>query len=140
MEFSLIEITWMIHATEDGEKVVKKMIELFPLSIDDIKYSNLEGHFGNPLIIYKIRLTGSKVDEFVQSLFSFIKDVDKKILERELPKHLDKCGAFYIRIDKQLLCKGKIALSEKDAIRIKLKPKNNLNFNEKLLHYRRLLK
>ncbi|MEM3437727.1 MAG: RNA-binding domain-containing protein [Nitrososphaerales archaeon] len=140
MKFSLVEITWMIHATEDGEKVVKKMIELFPLSIDDIESFSLEGHFGNPILIYKVRLTGDKVDEFVQSLFSSINDVDKKILERELPKYLDKHGVFYIRIDKQFLCEGKILLSEKDAIRIKLKPKNNLKFNEKLSYYRRLLR
>ncbi|MCP8322357.1 MAG: hypothetical protein H3Z52_15680, partial [archaeon] len=48
--FSSIEITWMIHATEDGEKVVKKMVELLPLSDDDIKSFNLEGHFGNPIL------------------------------------------------------------------------------------------
>jgi RNA binding exosome subunit len=140
MKFSSVEITWMIHATEDGEKVVKKMVELFPLSVSDIKSSNLEGHFGNPIIVYKAILTGDKVNNFVQSLFSSISDIDKKVLERELFKHLDEHGDFYIRIDKQLLCEGKIGLSEKDAIRIRLKPKSGLKFDEKLSYYRGLLK
>lgn len=140
MRFSSVEITWMIHATEDGEKVVKKIVELFPLSIDDIENFNLEGHFGNPIIIYKARLADDKVGKFIQSLFSSLGDMDKKILERDLFKHLDKHGAFYIRIDKQSLCEGKVCLSEKDAIRIKLKPKNGLKFDDKLSYYRGLLK
>ncbi|MEM2955708.1 MAG: RNA-binding domain-containing protein [Nitrososphaerales archaeon] len=140
MEFSSIEITWMIHATEEGEKVVKKIVELLHLSNYDVKSFNLEGHFGNPILLYKARLIGAEASKFVHVLFSSLSDTDKKILERELSKHLDEHGAFYIRIDKQLLCEGKIELSEKDAIKIKLKPKNGLKFDEKVSHYRGLLK
>ncbi|MCP8315224.1 MAG: hypothetical protein H3Z53_12775 [archaeon] len=137
---SSIEITWMIHATEDGEKVVKKMGEFLPLSGDDIKSFNLEGHFGNPILLYKARLTGAKANKFVDTLFSSLSDIEKKMLERELSKHLDEYGALYIRIDKQLLCEGKISLSEKDAIRIKLKPRSGLKLHEKFSYYRGLLR
>ncbi|MCP8315552.1 MAG: hypothetical protein H3Z51_01630 [archaeon] len=139
MKLSSIEITWMTHATEDGEKVVKKMVEFFPLSYDHIKSFNLEGHFGNPILLYKARLTGAEAGKFIHTLFSSLSDIDKKILEHELSKHLDEHGAFYIRIDKQLLCEGKIGISEKDAIRIKLKPKGGLKLHEKLSYYRGLL-
>jgi len=139
MKFSSVEITWMIHATEDGEKVVKKMLELFPLSYDNMKSFNLEGHFGNPVLLYKARLTGDKASKFVDTLFSSLRDIDKKVLESELSEHLDEHGDFYIRIDKQLLCEGKIGLSEKDAIRIKLKSKSNSKLHDKLSYYRGLL-
>jgi len=140
MKFSSIEITWMIHATEDREKVVKKMVEFFPLSYNDVKSFNLEGHFGNPILLYKARLTGDKAGKFVQALFSSLSDIDKKILERELSKYLDEHGTFYIRIDKQLLCEGKIGISEKDSMRIKLKPKSGSKLHDKLSYYRGLLR
>jgi len=135
-----IEITWMIHVTEDGEKVVKKMVELLSLSDDNIKSSNLEGHFGNPILLYKARLIGPEANKFVHTLFSSLSDIEKEMLEHDLSKHLDEYGALYIRIDKQLLCEGKISLSEKGAIRIKLKPKSGLKLHEKFSYYRGLLK
>jgi len=140
MKFSSIEITWMIHATEDGEKVVKKMVELLPLSSDDIKSSNLEGHFGNPILLYKARLTDAKASKFVNALFSSLNDTDKKVLESEISKHMDEHGIFYIRIDKQLLCKGGIGIPDKDAIRIRLKPKGGLKPHDRLSYYGGLLK
>ncbi len=140
MKFSSIEITWMIHATEDGKKVVDKMLELFPLNHDEIKSLDLEGHFGNPILLYKARLIGDRAGEFVQALFSSLSDLDKVILEREVSEHLDEHGAFYIRIDKQLLCEGKIGLSEKEAIRIKLKPKIGSKLHDRLSYWRGLLK
>jgi RNA binding exosome subunit len=140
MKFSSVEITWMIHATEDGEKVVKKMVELLLLNNDDIKYSKLEGHFGNPILLYKVRLTGDEADKFVSTLFSSLRDIGKKVLESELSEHLDEHGDFYIRIDKQLLCEGKIGFTGKDAIRMKLKSKSDSKLHDKLSYYRGLLK
>lgn len=130
----------MIHATEDEGRVIKRMVSLLPLSEERIKSSKLKGHFGNPVLLYKAKLTGAEVDKFVQALFSSLSAGDRKKLEYELPKHLDEHGALYLRISKQLLFENKIATSETDVIRIKLKLKGSFKPHEKLSYYRRLLR
>jgi len=140
IDFLTIEVDWIIHATEDEEKVNKRITSFFPLSERYIKSLKSRGHFGNPIILCKVKLSGSESDEFLRILFSSFKADDKKKLEYELLKHLDENGAFYIRISKQLLFENKISISETDVIRIKLKPKSSLKLNEKLSFYRRLLK
>lgn len=140
MNFSSIEVAWMIHATEDEGRVIKRMVSLFPLSEENIKSSKLKGHFGNPVLLYKVRLTGAEADKFAQTLFSSINVGDRKKIRYELPKHLDEHGSLYVRISKQLLFENKIATSETDIIRIKLKLKGSFKPHEKLSYYRRLLK
>ena len=140
MKFSSIEITWLVHATENGDRITNNLVELFSLSKDRIESYDLEGHFGNPILFHRARLTGDEVDKFVYSLFSSLSDVDKKLLDLELSKHLDEYGALYIRIDKQSLCEGKVSISEVDAIRIRLKPRSGLKPHEKLEYYRVLLR
>ncbi|MGQ9719504.1 MAG: RNA-binding domain-containing protein [Nitrososphaerales archaeon] len=140
MKFSSIEITWLVHATENGDRIIKNLVELFPLSKDSIESYDLKGHFGNPILFHRARLTNDEADKFVYSLFSSLSDVDKKVLDLELSKYLDEHGALYIRINKQSLCEGKVGMSEVDAIRIRLKPRSGLKFHEKLQYYRGLLR
>jgi hypothetical protein len=140
MKFSSIEVTWLVHATENGDRIINNLVELFSLSKDRIESYDLKGHFGNPILFHRARLTGDEVDKFVYSLFSSLSDVDKKLLDLELSKHLDEYGALYIRIDKQSLCEGKVSISEVDAIRIRLKPRSGLKLHEKLEYYRVLLR
>jgi len=141
VQFSSIEVTWIIHATEDEEKVMKKIVSLFPLSIERIKSSKLWGHFRNPVILYKIKLSGADADEFAHILFSSLGVTDKKKLEYDLPKYVDKDGLLYFRISKQLLFENKIAISETDVMRIKLKPKSSFRpHDDDLSFYRGLLR
>jgi hypothetical protein len=39
-----------------------------------------------------------------------------------LPEYSDEKGNFYLRLDKQRMCQGKISLSEADAVRIRFRP------------------
>jgi hypothetical protein len=52
---------------------------------------------------------------------------------------VDEKNNLYLRIDKQSLCEGKIALSDQDSIKIKFKPIKTFNPRSKFRTYRDLL-
>lgn len=138
-KFSSAEIEWFIHATEDEKKVAKRIVELFSLNEGIIERSNLEGHFGNPILLCKIRLIGVEADRFAFTLFSSMSKIDRQKIIDELVKHLDEHGIFYLRIDKQNIFESRVALSESEVFRVRLKPRKSLKTTEKISLYRRFL-
>lgn len=114
-------------------------MELLSLKEDAITFTKLEGHYRNPIWLYRVRLTGSSADELAQHLFTLMVDGDRLLILQEFDKHIDEHGNLFIRIDKQLLCKGQVSPSEGNAMKVKLKPKSILRPAEKLSLYRRLL-
>jgi len=48
--FSGADISCVLHATEDENKVLKAASEIFSISMDRFFFKRLEGHWGNPII------------------------------------------------------------------------------------------
>jgi len=106
------------HATEDSERVKEAILNLAPtdireriskLLITEITY----GHYGNPIIIYKLNITekalASKLG--VHLLFR-LNEEDKRELFRTLNLRLDHKRNMYLRLDKQKAFLGEIRLSK----------------------------
>ncbi|MDW8045141.1 MAG: RNA-binding domain-containing protein [Nitrososphaerota archaeon] len=137
MKISSIEISFIVHATEDEEKVLESIVKRLSIPREIFKVRRMEGHFGNPIQFYHARLTGNEADRFAERLFPSLDDIDKDLMRIELKKYIDEHGNLYLRIDKQTFFdeKGKLRLSQEDAVRIKLKfkEKQSLNFLNKYL-------
>jgi RNA binding exosome subunit len=56
---------------------------------------------------------------------------EKKNLLQSISNSFDEKDNFYIRLNKQSMCKGSISLSEHDSIRIRFKPIKEFNKNNK---------
>ncbi|NIM45869.1 MAG: hypothetical protein GTO54_09655 [Nitrososphaeria archaeon] len=127
-------ISFIIHATEDEEKVVKAIANA--LKIDDLMASlstqRLTGHFRNPILYVKWLLPGKRTYEAVESVLRALDATDKVYLERHLEEFADKKGNIYLRLKKQDLCLGRIALSNAGGIKIyaKIKDKEILKMLE----------
>jgi RNA binding exosome subunit len=109
---SYVEISLIVHVTEDLQKALVAVRNLFPNPYDDnisFKKENLWGHHKN-LIIF-VKTTIRKKNRIYALIKAFIQRLDNKKM-------------FFLRLDKQKAYLGKIKLSTIDPILIKIK----LNF------------
>lgn len=117
-----LEIVYFVHSTEDPARVEGALGEIlgerYPAEIE-----TMEGHHGNKIVRFTLHLTGEQAYRaFLSLLAATSGDVKKEILA-EVESHIDEHSALFVRLDKQLLVAGKVALGAEDAVRIKVKPR-----------------
>ena len=111
------KIQIIIHGTDDSEKIIKSLNNLFNINSDDFTIQNLTGHFENPLTVLTLVMKKQISEDFVSILFSKMKKNDLETISETLNEQLSSDG-LKIRISKQKLIMGKIILENKDAIKI----------------------
>jgi RNA binding exosome subunit len=119
-----IEVTALVHATEDESKVRKALINLLPRNVEipTIQSTKLDGYYGDPITTFKFVIKNKKpASEIFDFLISELSSIDLDTLLRELPKRMDETKNLYIRIDKQKAYQGRIILQRHDALRLKIK-------------------
>ena len=109
-----IEIESFCHATEDEKKVLEALKNL-----TDAKFEkdNVVGHYGNPIKIYRVKITRKKdINDFL-TLFN---KIDKSSVE-PLEERIDEKGRFYLRLDKQSLYSGNFVIDNEGDVHIIIK-------------------
>ncbi|MAY24556.1 MAG: exosome protein [Thaumarchaeota archaeon] len=112
-----VKIQVIIHATEDSEKILKSFSDLFNIEQDKFKVQNLTGHFENPIMVISLTIKKIHAEKFMVKLFSKMNKNDKDSISANLEEEITNSG-LKIRISKQKLIRGKIALEHEDAIKI----------------------
>lgn len=118
MPCSLI-ISAILHATEDPEKVINKLIEIIGFK-PRVKKERLVGHFGNPIFYITVKLRGRRAQEAFMKFVSSLPERDRKAVLSGAFK--DERGKTYLRLDKQQLMLGKFVLSNRDAVKLVFTP------------------
>jgi len=122
LKFSAAEINLVLHATEDEDKVLKAIEDVLLVQPKRFSSSHLEGHFKNRIVLQKAILSSNEAGSLAKRVMSLLNSTEREHLSRFLHEYSDEKGNLYIRLDKQRICKGRVSLSESDAIRIRFKP------------------
>ena len=114
-----ITIDVIIHATEDVSKILQSFDEV--LEIEEEQFTSIEttGYFENPIIILSAKLVKKQGQNFIKNMLELlpinqINELVEEIEERTIDSR------FHLRLDKQELVKGKLIISEKDTVKIKI--------------------
>ncbi|HEY7696724.1 MAG TPA: RNA-binding domain-containing protein [Nitrososphaeraceae archaeon] len=124
-------INIVAHATEDVPKILQKMNDVFSIPTEKILVSSAEGHWGNEISLIKVDCDHNESQELLERIITNLKMAEKKNLLQSISNSFDEKDNFYIRLNKQSMCKGSISLSEHDSIRIRFKPIKEFNKNNK---------
>ena len=119
-----VEITTLVHATEDESKVVNAVRNLFPRGSEPPAYQStrLEGYFGDPITALKYHVKNRRqATDFLDNLVAGLSSLDLQTLLDELPQRIDGTKNLYVRLDKQKAYLGRFALERHDSIRVKAK-------------------
>ena len=114
-----ITIDVIVHSTEDTSKILKSFDEI--LEIEEEEFTSIEttGYFENPIIILSAKLQKKQGQNFIKKMLELlpINQINQLIEEIE-ERTID--SRFHLRLDKQELVEGKLIISEKDTVKIKI--------------------
>ncbi len=114
-----ITIDVIVHATEDILKIYQSFDDVLNLKENDFTLEEVEGHYENPIIILKAKIVKMQAQDLMNKILELlpveqIKELIEEIEERTVDSR------FHMRLDKQELIKGNLAVREKDTIKIKI--------------------
>lgn len=125
MNFKFVEIETYVHATENLDLIIDKILNLLPAECRDevpVLVEILHGHYGNPIIRINILIRNEELTrKFFEKIINDVENVDE--LSKTLSMRIDSSGNLYLRIDKQMLIKDKVMLNDTtdDVIRVKFR-------------------
>jgi RNA-binding protein len=114
-----ITIDVIVHATEDVSKILQSFDEVLEIKEEEFTSIETTGYFENPIIILSAKLVKKQGQNFIKKMLELlpinqINELIEEIEERTIDSR------FHLRLDKQELVKGKLAISEKDTVKIKI--------------------
>ena len=114
-----ITIDVIVHATEDISKILQSFDEVLEIKEEEFTSIETTGYFENPIIILSAKLVKKQGQNFIKKMLELlpinqINELIEEIEERTIDSR------FHLRLDKQELVKGKLVISEKDTVKVKI--------------------
>ena len=114
-----ITIDVIVHATEDISKILQSFDEILEIKEEEFTSIETTGYFENPIIMLSAKLVKKQGQNFIKKMLELlpinqINELVEEIEERTIDSR------FHLRLDKQELVKGKLIISEKNTVKIKI--------------------
>ena len=139
MAFRTIEITFVLHETENTENFLSHLCLILDLTLDDFSIKKTEGHHGNTIYLISAHFIRDRVHTIAEKIFSSLNSNDLSNLNTDLINYLDDKFNLYLRFNKQAIIDDILVISYEDSVRIKMKPKIKLTENKAIKSYNELL-
>ena len=114
-----IIIDVIVHATEDISKIFQAFDEFLNVKEEEFTINETTGHFDNPIIILNVKIIKKQAQRFVKRLLESLTNDEVNMLIEEIEERIVD-SRFHMRLDKQELIKGKLVISEKETIKLKI--------------------
>jgi RNA binding exosome subunit len=135
LEVISAKISAIVHATEDADRVLQALRQLFPEGSLPSKAESrrFDGHYGNEIRIVDLSIRGASARLFLKYLWKNLPSLDRVSLLEAFEKHIDDSGGLHLRLDKEEVFLGRLRMKDQDPIKIHLsfrkEIKSNLNFS-----------
>jgi RNA binding exosome subunit len=139
IRFSTAEISIIVHATENQDKILQSINDVLYISPDRFSTTSSEGHWGNKILLLSVVIGSTEANSLIARILSGLNKIDRHSLSDFFDNYIDEKGNLYIRLDKQRICQGRTSLSDNDSVRIRLRPVRRYKPTKILENYRRLL-
>ncbi len=114
-----VTVEFIVHATEDSKKILEPINELFGIKEAEFIHDRLLGHFGNPILLMKVKLQKKRAEEFIKKLISKISKSQLDSFLNEIEMYFEDSSLFF-RISKMDLINKSINLKQNDALKIRI--------------------
>lgn len=114
-----ITVEVILHATEDRKKILDSILTIFEIKEDEFIEERLVGHFGNPILLLKTKLSKKRAYEFIHNVISKITKVQLNDFFDNIDMHFEGSSLF-LRISKQDILRKTINIQQNDAVKIKI--------------------
>ena len=114
-----VKINLILHATENENKILDKLENIFRIEQKKFQIEQVPGHFNNPILLISTKLKKKSAQDFVRKFFSNIKKSDFQEIFDNVEDHITSSG-LNLRISKQKLISEILTISKKDSIKINI--------------------
>ena len=114
-----VKINLILHATENEKKVFEELENNFQIEQSEFQVEEVSGHFNNPILLISSKLKRKTAQNFVSLFFSKMKKEEFEEIFNYVEDYVTSSG-LSLRISKQKLMSGIIALSREDTIKINM--------------------
>ena len=123
-----VKINLILHATEDKNKVLRQLENIFQIEEENFHIEQVPGHFNNPILIVSSNLKKKIAERFIKILFSKIKKDDFLEIYQNVDEHVTSSG-LSLRLSKQEMISEVLTVSKEDAIKINISTISNERSN-----------
>ena len=114
-----IKINLILHATENKNKVLEKLVDVFHIEQKNFQIEEIPGHFNNPILLISSKLKKKSAENFVKVFFSKIKKTDYQEIFDNVEDYVISSG-LSLRVSKQKLISEVLTISKEDSIKINI--------------------
>lgn len=114
-----VTVEVIIHATEDEKKIFDSFFDVFGLEESEFTKEQLVGHYENPIIFLRAKITKGKAKNFIKKLVSSLPEDQIAEIIDDIENRIQD-SMLHIRLGKQELVKRNLALQENDAVKVKI--------------------
>ena len=114
-----ITIDVIVHATEDISKILQSFDEILEIKEEEFASIETTGYFENPIIILSAKLVKKQGQNFIKKMVELIPiNQINELIDGIEERTID--SRFHLRLDKQELVQGKLIISEKGTVKVKI--------------------
>ena len=114
-----VKINLILHATENEKKVFEEIENNFQIEQSEFQVEEVSGHFNNPILLISSKLKRKTAQNFISLFFSKMKKEEFEDVFNYVEDYVTSSG-LNLRISKQKLMSGILALSREDTIKINI--------------------
>ena len=114
-----VKINLILHATENEKKVFEELENNFQIEQSEFQVEEVSGHFNNPILLISSKLKRKTAQDFISLFFSKMKKEEFEEIFNCVENYVTSSG-LSLRISKQKLMSGILALSREDTIKINI--------------------
>ena len=133
-----VKINLILHATENENKVLESLENVFGVEQKDFQIEQVPGHFNNPILLITSKLKKKNAENFIKVFFSKMKKDDFEEVFENVEDYVTSSG-LNLRISKQKLVSENLTMSKEDAIKININTPVYVKNNTKKI-YQELMK
>ena len=133
-----VKINLILHATENENKVLESLENVFGVEQKDFQIEQVPGHFNNPILLISSKLKKKNAENFIKVFFSKMKKDDFEEVFENVENYVTSSG-LNLRISKQKLVSENLTMSKEDAIKINISTPVYVKNNTKKI-YQELMK
>ena len=133
-----VKINLILHATENENKVLESLENVFGVEQKNFQIEQVPGHFNNPILLISSKLKKKNAENFIKVFFSKMKKDDFEEVFENVEDYVTSSG-LNLRISKQKLVSEDLTMSKEDAIKINISTPVYVKNNTKKI-YQELMK
>jgi len=117
-----LAVSYFLHATEDGDRVSSAVAALTG-SDAPFEEDVVSGHFGNSIRRVDLHLHGEEAAMALERLVASLPSSVRASIAHEIDNYVDEHSSLFLRLDKQKLVLGQVAMGTDDVVWLKVKPR-----------------